>query len=745
MQISVDSHLEKRNSMKKYELDPQKTLAILIGISDYDDFDPIKPAANNVNAFAKILEDKDIFGIPKMNIHSIIEGTSAAIKSRLLRLTKDAKRKGIETLILYFAGHGYRLTDGTYFLATKDTNKTILNLDGTTALPYDTIKKIIKEAKIAQSIIFLDACYSGLGLEGENDVIKELGIKGGYTITSSSSTEVSYFDTDEQYTLFTGELLDILKNGLPINEEKIILSELYGAVKEAVKKKQPKMTPQQQASREITGDNFYLFKNTRFDTELEVVREIEKDIKDGDEIIINSSVRVAKRHFVGLLAEVDELKNDQHKKKLTAIINKKLDIIQNLPTYRPIVEKILKKQFEQKINQLNRVIADKESLISGLQARLAGDKKEAQSKIKKKDQLITRLKEEITKQKDEISKFKKELQEFIQKKAEASRRQKEFQKLTQGMAELDKLEKEIQERDSHIIKKGKTIKKLQIPKKTPTNDTMIFVKGGSFLMGSKNVSRSRRNLVKTASELSVPTTTITNYLNDNGFEIINKPNAKVSYDMYNFLVKKFQPSIAASQPAHIVIVPDFYIGKYQVTVKEYNAYLKDKGDKLKAKPDNYPVTNVNWMDALAYCEWLSKKTGIDYRLPSEAEWEYAARGGVKSKGYEYAGSPILGMVGWYDENSDGEIHPVGDLAPNELGIYDMSGNVLEWCLDKWHDDYEGAPVNGSAWVNGSSLRHVVRGGDRNNSADLCRVWARGSRSSGYRFSSIGFRLAHSSS
>jgi len=276
--------------MKKYALDPQKTLAILIGISKYDDFDPIKPAANNVDAFAKILMNNDIFGIPEKNINSILEGSSASIKTQLLKLVKNVKKNGIKTLIFYFAGHGYRRANGKYYLATKDTIKEHLNLDGTTALPYDTIKTIIKDAKIPQSIIFLDACYSGSALQSENDVIKELDIKGGYTITSSNSTEVSYFDTDEKHTLFTGELLDILKSGLPIDDEKIILSELYGAVKEAVKKKQPKMTPQQLASKEMTGDNFYLFKNTQFDIELEVVKEINKGIKEGDELIANSTM-----------------------------------------------------------------------------------------------------------------------------------------------------------------------------------------------------------------------------------------------------------------------------------------------------------------------------------------------------------------------------------------------------------------------------------------------------------------------
>ena len=121
------------------------------------------------------------------------------------------------------------------------------------------------------------------------------------------------------------------------------------------------------------------------------------------------------------------------------------------------------------------------------------------------------------------------------------------------------------------------------------------------------------------------------------------------------------------------------------------------------------MTLVNWTDASAYCDWLTDKTGILYRLPTEAEWEYAARGGNKSKGFEYSGSQNPETVGWYDVHGDGT-KAVGQKQPNELGLYDMSGNVFEWCSD-WYDSsyYSISPVSSPrGHLNGHS--RVLRGG-----------------------------------
>ena len=118
------------------------------------------------------------------------------------------------------------------------------------------------------------------------------------------------------------------------------------------------------------------------------------------------------------------------------------------------------------------------------------------------------------------------------------------------------------------------------------------------------------------------------------------------------------------------------------------------------------VTGVSWLDAVAYCAWLSEKTGKEYRLPSEAEWEYAARGGVNGAkdNFTYAGSDNIDEVAWYNGNAGGKVHPVGQLKKNQLGLYDMSGNVWEWCADTW-GPYAGC----SSASETDSTRRVIRG------------------------------------
>jgi formylglycine-generating enzyme required for sulfatase activity len=164
-----------------------------------------------------------------------------------------------------------------------------------------------------------------------------------------------------------------------------------------------------------------------------------------------------------------------------------------------------------------------------------------------------------------------------------------------------------------------------------------------------------------------------------------------------------------------------------------------KGDDL------LPVERVSWEDAQVFIATLNKKSGQQYRLPTEAEWEYAARGGNQSKGYQYSGSNDLKEVAWYDENSNNKTHPVGDLKPNELGLFDMSGNVWEWCQD-WYDQkyYEFCKKN-EVLVNpvgpDKGFSRVLRGGGWSGSPQLCRAAYRYYLEPAYRNGSLGFRLA----
>jgi formylglycine-generating enzyme required for sulfatase activity len=191
-----------------------------------------------------------------------------------------------------------------------------------------------------------------------------------------------------------------------------------------------------------------------------------------------------------------------------------------------------------------------------------------------------------------------------------------------------------------------------------------------------------------------------------------------------------------------VKVANFHLCKYLVTQGLWNQVMGAENNRSRFKGIDRPVERVSWDDTQIFLDKLNNQTNKTYRLPTEAEWEYAARGGKLSKGFIYAGSNKLKEVGWYDDNSHGETKPVGMKLPNELGLYDMSGNVWEWCADVWHDSYEGAPEDGSAWLTGGNQNlRVVRGGSWGDRDYGCRVSYRDDITAVSRYNIIGFRLA----
>ena len=147
-----------------------------------------------------------------------------------------------------------------------------------------------------------------------------------------------------------------------------------------------------------------------------------------------------------------------------------------------------------------------------------------------------------------------------------------------------------------------------------------------------------------------------------------------------------------TKPVHQVTVSDFYISKYPVTQKQWREVMKIKAKYLRTC-DNCPVQYADCHKIEKFLAKINRKTGLKYRLPTEAEWEFAARGGLKTKGYRYAGSNNLHEVAWYKGNSGNTVHPVGQKKPNELGLYDMTGNVDEWCEDiVGYYEYDGTPL-----------------------------------------------------
>jgi len=201
------------------------------------------------------------------------------------------------------------------------------------------------------------------------------------------------------------------------------------------------------------------------------------------------------------------------------------------------------------------------------------------------------------------------------------------------------------------------------------------------------------------------------------------------------------------RPAHEVILSPYYISETEVTQELWEAVMgksttEGKWSAEYGLGDNFPVYNVSYDDCLQFIKKLNEQTGLQFRLPTEAEWEYAARGGSKTHGYWYGGSNDIDFVAWYKSNSDKKIHEVKTKKPNELNIYDMTGNVWEWCRDGWYQYESGTQVNP---VHDSfDGKRICRGSGANTSQEDCRITLRSYVPSTYVSYELGFRLALSS-
>jgi formylglycine-generating enzyme required for sulfatase activity len=275
----------------------------------------------------------------------------------------------------------------------------------------------------------------------------------------------------------------------------------------------------------------------------------------------------------------------------------------------------------------------------------------------------------------------------------------EFQALQQKDKKKTDVEIKSKEKVEPSIKKieESTLKKEEVHPKTPKSleevlerleENMVFVKGGTFTMGC---------------------------------------TGEQGGDCFEW-----------EKPSHQVTVSDYYIGKYKVTQKEWREVMGNSPSYFDSC-DNCPVEQVSWEDIQQFLSKLNAKTGKTYRLPTEAEWEYAARGGSSSRGYKYSGSNNLDEVAWHYGNSGSKTHPVGQKKANELGLYDMSGNVLEWCAD-WYGDYSADAQTNPKGPSMASSR-VHRGGSWSYDARFCRVSDRFYNAPSYRDYYLGFRLA----
>lgn len=252
---------------------------------------------------------------------------------------------------------------------------------------------------------------------------------------------------------------------------------------------------------------------------------------------------------------------------------------------------------------------------------------------------------------------------------------------------------------------------------TPTD--MVLIKGGTFLMGStKHADKGKPVHEVTLADYSIASHEVT------------------VAEFRKFIAATGYKTTAEKEGWAYVAVGKKRKDKHNGVTWEYDA----NGIKRTPDQDNHPVIYVSWADAMAYCEWRSKETGKIYRLPTEAEWEYAARGGNQSKGYIYSGADKLQPVAWTRRNGGYQTHAIGGKLPNELGLYDMSGNVWEWCADLYDTEYYKVSPKDNPINSATGTKRCMRGGSFGYTTITNRPTYRNYDSPDRRSGTCGFRV-----
>ena len=271
---------------------------------------------------------------------------------------------------------------------------------------------------------------------------------------------------------------------------------------------------------------------------------------------------------------------------------------------------------------------------------------------------------------------------------------------------------------------------------TTSRQTVTISEGQTAsISGSLTSSASSSNANVLSSGSSSPSGNTITIPVKNGISI---EMVKVEAGSFNMgATPEMENPFDSEKPVHrVTLTHNYYIGKYEVTQALWQAVMGSNPSNFKG--DDLPVEKVSWDDCQDFISKLNAMTGKRFRLPSEAEWEYAARGGNKSRGYQYSGSNTLGDVAWYNDNSGNKTHAVGTKQPNKLGIYDMTGNVFEWCQD-CYGSYSSSPQTNPIGAVSGAYR-VYRGGSCYDSAGICSTSCRDGFFPDFRFRNLGLRL-----
>jgi len=700
-------------------------MALLIGVSEYGaGIPPLLSALNDVEAMERVLQNPNLGNFAQ--VKRLLNPDSVAMRIAIQELFKNAGKEDL--LLFFFSGHGITNDDNHLYLATRDTAKD--NFEAT-AVDANFIQTQSKSCYSKRQVLILDACYSGAFANGWHtksigvDIKKQLGAEGRVVLTSSGATQTSFAQEGATLSLYTQYLVEGIETGAADtdNDGNIHVQELHTYAKAKVQAVKPNMTPDIILDKE--GYNILLAYAPK-NPEAEYRKLVEQYAPNGELNELAFLVLKPKRKILG----ITDTKAEEIETEFLEPFRRRLA---NLQIYKQAFAKAVEQKYPLDEHIL-KILKDYQQYILGL-----------------RDEDVASIELEITSVKE--VEYQKQLQIQRQQEEEALQLQQQAKALSQLrlQQEAERLQRQREAEAAEQLRLQQEAEILQRQREAEAEKNKSGYQLKTFQFETAQINKNGTGIKRITKNAEYFTQDLGNGV---FLEMVHIPGG-------TFLMgspESDESPISSESPQHQVTVPSFFMGKYPVTQKQWRlvaALPKVKidleSDPSRFKGDNLPVECVSWNHTQEFCARLSLKTNQTYRLPSEAEWEYACRGGTTTPFYfgETISTELANYHGNYTYGGGakgeyrGKTTEVGKFPANPCGLYDMCGNVWEWCQDEWHGNYINAPTDGSAWSNGSNNYMSLRGGSWVYVPHFCRSASRNYVNwveRGFIYDHVGFRV-----
>jgi formylglycine-generating enzyme required for sulfatase activity len=750
--------------------------ALLIGTDTYDDasFTDLLVPGKDIDALHSVLTATKIGAFPTANTQVLLNHSQAEVRKAVGAFFKG-KRKD-DLLLFYFSGHGELDEDGDLYLALGGTEKA--NLMGT-ALEASMVENAFRKCSATRQIIILDCCYSGAMAAGGKSAVdaKELDRWKGHgreILTSSSATQKSWESRSQglqsENSLFTHFLVEGLQTGKAANSETITVEQLFNYASTRVKQQTGRMTPERRV--ENQRENIVIARNPN--PPIKLPKDLLAGLTDANYLARERAVQILDEQYIKpndpkIAPKVLKLLGDRLtgenmesdfrvRSAIEAVLAASKQPQQSAPTVDVPEEVEPTSPTSKPATETERKQRAEPTTEARHQAEAEQKWQEAQREAT--DEKVSRAHEKSTREAEEKEQLAA-LKATRSLEQETATREREI--AAKALEEQQRHADTDSEQASIKLSKspGSPIRNIFIAifliamvpglylwdqQQSENEKELIYQRTLAAEQEKKRLAElaAEKEEQRLAAAQKKPMSTFTDNLSSGGKAPVMVVIPPGSFEMGSSAKEKGRDSDEG--PQHKVRIKSFALGKYEITFAEYDLFVAATGRK---KPSDegwgrgqQPVINVSWNDATAYAGWLSDQTGKIYRLPTEAEWEYAARSGNMEPWFWGDNESAAAEFAWFGGNSKNTTHPLGEKKPNDFGLHDMAGNVWEWTEDIRHDDYKGAPTDGSPWLtSGDKSKRVLRGGSWNNEPRSLRSADRLRYTPVNRNYDVGFRLA----